>query len=292
MLAARHGNRTRLYRYLLGLAGIDTKLVVMRRFGAPEPGPLPNGNLYPGTLLLVEPDGAAPVYLWGEDRGAPFRYIPAGFYGQAGVVLEEGFREVTIPDPGLEVDRRTIDVDAQIGPGGAATLSVVERNFGAQAIGWRERLERIPEADLERVMGEAYVPQVLPGGVLTSVAFEGLDDPEAPVVLRYSAQVASFGRETGGARRLPSLFATDLAPLGGGRPLHAHEPNRRRVPRRRAQRAHETILRSRRAVPRLRPLLSGGDGGRARRDQHPALMRSVDAKAAHRRAPRDPWPWA
>lgn len=211
MLAARQGHRTRVLRYLLGIAGIEAKLVLARNYGSREPGVLPEGRLYPAALLLVEPEGAEPVYLWGEERGAPFRHLPSSFYGQVGVVLEEGFREVTLPDPGLEVDRRAIEVDVQLGRGGAATISVVETSHGAQAVSWRTRIEQIPEADLERVMGEAYVPQTIPGGVMTSVAFEGLEDPEAPVVLRYTAEVASFGREAGGARRLPALFVSDLA---------------------------------------------------------------------------------
>ncbi|MBC7171826.1 MAG: DUF3857 domain-containing protein, partial [Polyangiaceae bacterium] len=167
-LAARRGDRTSILQYLLELAGADAKLVIVRPFGsAPLHPELYDARGYTSSLLHVTRPGAEPLFLWAEDRGAPFDYVPPPLRGQPGLLVQEGFPEVRITDAGPSYDGRSVEIDLTLASdGSSASLEIVETLRGAVAIGWRKTLNQVPPADLERVFGEAYAAEVIPGAAL------------------------------------------------------------------------------------------------------------------------------
>jgi hypothetical protein len=212
LVAARRGSRTRVLRYLLELAGLDAHFALVRAFGAMPPHEeLYDPSTYSSSLVYVRRPSASPLFLWAESEGAPFDYIPPGLRGQRGVLLVEGLPEVEVGDLGPAYDRRELVVDVHpSADGSSATVEVVETLYGANAIELREQLERIPPAELERAFGEGYVTRVIPGGVLTALRFENVDDPEAPLVARYAAETRALGRRVGDRLFLPLLFPQSL----------------------------------------------------------------------------------
>ncbi|MBC7172941.1 MAG: hypothetical protein H5U40_10955, partial [Polyangiaceae bacterium] len=68
-------------------------------------------------------------------------------------------------------------------------------------------LNQVPPAELERIFGEAYAAEVIPGAALRSLSIEGRDDPEAPLVLRYAVETRSLGRRAAARLFVPMLFA-------------------------------------------------------------------------------------
>lgn len=214
MLAQKRGDRSRVLRYLLTLAGLDARLVVARRFADMEPGPIPRDELFTSSLVEVVRAGAAPIYVWADGRYASVSLIPPAVRGQEAVEVlgpaSAEARRVVIPDPGAESDRHVANVEIAF-DGDVATVAVQEVFEGLGAFVWRNELEQVPAAELQRVFAEAYVPRVLPGAEVVGIEVIGREDYEAPFELRYVARVRGLGRVAGGQRLVPPLFPTMLA---------------------------------------------------------------------------------
>lgn len=214
MLAQKRGDRSRVLRYLLGIAGLDARLVVARRFASPEPSPIPSDELFSATMVEVVRSGASSIFVWADGKHASVGLIPPAVRGQEAVeVLGPGSataRRVEIPDPGPEADLHVVHVELSF-EGELATVRVQEVFEGLGAFVWRNELERVPAAEQRRIFAEAYVPRVLPGAEVSSVEVHGRDDYEAPFELRYVARVRGLGRVAGGQRLVPPLFPNVLA---------------------------------------------------------------------------------
>lgn len=208
MIRARRGNPFPIYRHLLRLAGIETKLVFVRELGSPDPTDLAQGEVYSNVVLMVE--GKTPRFLWFGSRHAPPSFLPAELRGQEGLVIDEGRQKVRLPAGSPEQDRFEVDVDVSLQSDRSGIIDVVETHHGVRGVMWRTQLESVPAADLQRIFAQQYVPNVLPGAELLDMAIEGQEDLDRPLVLRYSVKVKSMGRPSGSDRMLAPFFPTPL----------------------------------------------------------------------------------
>lgn len=212
MLAGRRGNRARVMRYLLGLADVPADLVLVRGFGTDQTrSPLPDTDTYDDVLLRIG-TGSEAIYTTTAARGLAFGYIPEHLSGQDGVVLSAAAERVTIPNAPADQDLSVVDVVVQLAPTGAAQLTVRETYVGAAASSWRENLRAVPEAELQDRFEEGYVAHVVPGAHVTNLRIVGREDPEAPLVLEYTFEVAAIGRIQGDRWMIPPLYGVRLAP--------------------------------------------------------------------------------
>ncbi|MBX3251518.1 MAG: DUF3857 domain-containing protein [Myxococcales bacterium] len=213
MLAQKQGDRNRVLRYLLRLAGLDARLVASRRFGDQEPTAIADDSLFTSTIVQVRREGAPPLYVWGDGRHGAFELVPPAMRGQEAVVLTDvrELERVVLPDPGPQADRHVVTVDVGFDAEGVALVEVREEFHGVGAFVWRNELERVPAAEMPRLFAEAYVPRALPGAEVIGVEVEGREDFDAPFALRYAARVRGLGRSAGDQRLVPPLFATPLA---------------------------------------------------------------------------------
>ena len=217
MLAARTGNRVRVLRYLLDLAGISTDLVAVRsRAADATESNVADAETYASALLRVTlPSGE--VWLSGNERWTPFGYVPPLLRGQEGLMLAPGAPRVRVPPAPASDELHEVVAEVHLGTGGAARVEVTETFRGAGASGWRGQLEEIPAAELERRFEQGYVARLLPGAELSTLGIEGRDNPDAPLVVKYTFTVADLGRRTGGRWLVPGLFplqlGASLAPL-------------------------------------------------------------------------------
>ena len=210
MLAARSGHRTRVLRYLLELAGLEADLVLARSFAADATrSELPDDDTYQNLLVRVS-GGPEPIWLYTGQRGAPFGYVPPVLGGMDALVLNEAAERVEVAPRPLEADLHTVEVDVELNASGGAQVRVVETFRGSGAVGWREQLEQIPEADLERRFESAYVASLLGGGTLSRLAISGREDAEQPLVLRYEVQMESLARRARGGWVIPAIFPAHL----------------------------------------------------------------------------------
>jgi cellulose synthase operon protein C len=212
MLAARTGERHRVLRYLLSLVGVRSSLVLARSMASDQVrSEVADEELYPNLLLVLEPRGARPVFLYLGQRGAPFGYVPAMVRGQEALVLAGDGPRVTIPAGPPDADAHTVDFQVRLRADGSAEAAVVETFRGAGAVSWRGNLEGVPAAVLDQRFDEGYVSRLVPGARLTELSIEGRDEPEAPLVLRYRFDTPALGRRQGNAWVIPSFVPPHMA---------------------------------------------------------------------------------
>lgn len=211
MLTARAGNRSRVLYYLLGLVDIDAELVLIRGWNNDQTrSELADEDTYPNLFVRYDE-----TLLMTGARGIPFGYASAMVRGQSGVVLvpfaeSDEVREITVPPAPEGSDRHVIELIADLGEGGAASVSVTETLRGSDAITWRENLENIPAAALNERFEQAYVSSILPGASLRSLRVTGRNDTSVPLVLHYELTMPNLTRQQGSEEIFPALFPAQL----------------------------------------------------------------------------------
>ncbi len=212
MLAARTGNKSRVLRYLLELAGLRADLALARSYTADSNrSELPDDETYDNVLVRVG-GSQSPSWLFASTRGAPFGFVPPIFAGMDALILGEGNAQVRVSERPLEADLRTVEVDVQLAQNGGGRVSVAETFSGTAAVQWREQLEEIPESSLERQFEAQYVSNLLPGGRLARLVITGRENPEEPLVLRYEVEMPSLARRARSGLLIPPLYRARLGP--------------------------------------------------------------------------------
>ena len=211
MLSSRAGNRSRVLYYLMGLVGIDAELVLVRGWNNDQTrSDVADEDTYPNLFVRY-----GDTLLMTGARGIPFGYASPMVRGQDGVVLvpfesSDEVRAITVPPAPEGSDRHVIELLADLGEGGAASVSVTETLRGSDAITWRENLENIPAAALNERFEQAYVSSILPGASLRSLRITGTGDTSAPLVLHYELTMPNLTRQQGSEEILPALFPAQL----------------------------------------------------------------------------------
>jgi cellulose synthase operon protein C len=212
MLRAKAGNRARVLHYMLGLAGVPAKLALARDFGGDRfDGAMADADTYDHLLLLIEQPGQAPLWLYANERWAPFGYIPAPLRKQPALLLAPGAPKLTVSDGLLGPDVRRFAIEATLKSDGAARIDVTENLHGGDAVAWRSQLEQIPQAELNRRMEQDYVSRLFPGASLVELKVEGGDKATPDLSLRYVIEVRNFARPVAGGLALPSILPSEIS---------------------------------------------------------------------------------
>lgn len=201
ILARRAGRRVVLYLALCEAAGIPTDLLLARPRTAGE-GPPPSGS--PDELGYA----LARVRLPGGDRVVDlrYRYAPFGYL----MPTVRGAPALEIPDPELtdagaprletipaapsEADLRAVEIDVALRADGSASIEVKETMTGVAAAGWRDYLAELPPDELERDLEQRALGYYFPGVALRSVAIDGREDADRPLVITVRADAPRFAR--------------------------------------------------------------------------------------------------
>lgn len=209
-VAARAGNRNRVLRYLLELAGIEARIVFARALGERSPGELHRDDVYPAVMVMIRREDGTPIFTSAAQRGIPFGYVAAPLRGQEAIVLEPGHPTVTIGDQGSR-DDRDVHVSVVLAADGSARVTVREHLHGSRSFFWRQQLEGVPEAELARRFEEGYVIPMLGEARLVSLEITGREDTNEPLILHYVADVAMLARAAGGGLSMAPLFPSRLS---------------------------------------------------------------------------------
>jgi hypothetical protein len=211
MLTARTGNRERVLKYMLMLAGIESELVLARGAEADHSqAALPDPETF-GYLVLRIATEKGPLFVHAGARHAPFGFLPPQVRGEQALVVNARAERTTLPSDDLGRELRSIDIDVELARGGRAKLHVRETHRGASAVEWRNDLDSIPESELDDRFEQSYAANVIPGAKLTSLKVEAREDPEAPLVLDYRVETDHFGQRSGAQQRISGLFPTLLS---------------------------------------------------------------------------------
>jgi hypothetical protein len=212
MLRAKAGNRARVLHYLLGLAGVPAQLALARDFGADRfDGSMADADTYDHLLVVVEQQGQEPLWLFANERWAPFGFVPAPLRKQPALLLAPGAPKRTVSDGLLGPDVRRFAIEAQLQTDGAARIDVTESLHGADAVAWRAQLEQIPQAELNRRMEQDYVSRLFPGASLVELKVEGGAEASPDLALRYVLQVRNFARPVAGGLAVPSILPSEIS---------------------------------------------------------------------------------
>lgn len=192
---------------MLREAGVDARIVLLRT--------RPNGHIHdlPASLAVFDHAIAyvpeLDLYLDGTAEHSGLTDLPQ--MDQGVTVLRVGPDDVTLAQTPVlppDANRRVRQVDLRIGTDGAGTVELREELRGVEAPGYRVRFqaEGLRNERLERQMRGLF-----PGLTLEEASFESLDDNNAPVRLRFRAQVPQLAIRDGRTLRVAPSALGDLS---------------------------------------------------------------------------------
>jgi hypothetical protein len=213
MVRARAGNRARVLKYLLSLAGVPAELSLVRSAtnDATE-SQMADGETFEHLLVRLG-EGQQSQWLFTAERWAPFGFIPPLLRDQPALSLgaEHPAERMHLPPTREGEDRREMVLDVKLRADGSARVDVVETVHGAGAVSWRSQLESVPAAELEHRFAEEYVARLMPGATLAALEIDGREQQAESIRLDYSFDVPVLGRKVSGGWALPSMLAQKLA---------------------------------------------------------------------------------
>ena len=195
VLSRGRGNRTVLLKSVLDALGLRARVALVRDFSRdPAPYRFARPDLYGYAVLRVDAGGRT-LWLDPTTRGTPFATLPGPLRGAEAVVLPapgEGVEVVRTP-PGGEGDRHATTLRVALAEDGAATMDGAEEYRGYEAAALRASMERL-DAPARRQAVERALSRSFRGPALLDLRFEGEDDLDRPLVVRWSARVERWAR--------------------------------------------------------------------------------------------------
>lgn len=231
MLAAHQGHRTRVLCYLLNLQGVPCEMALVRQGSADATvSELADDDTYQSIMLRVRTEQGE-RWVTAADHNAPVSYIPPAVAGGEAIVLAEGAARTRLPPLDLNAHGRSLRVDLALNADGSARATVEERLRGYAATGAREALRRMDAANRDRQF-EAYIGAMVAGASLDTVQVEGVTDPEAEMVFRYTFSAPGVANVSRGRLVFDGIFHAEAArtyaelpertvPLWNGDPVRA-----------------------------------------------------------------------
>lgn len=211
VLSRGRGSRLVVLRGVLEALGLEVRVAVVRPFSAdPASYRFPTPSLYPAQLLRVRAGGQV-VWLDPSARMNAFGAIPTWLADCEALVL---------PAPGEapSVDRtpaaaggdvKETELRVALSPDGGAELSGAERYPGWTGAMLKAQLESL-DATQRRQAIESMLSRGFQGIAVAEVSFEGEDDPDAPLVVRWRGRSPQLARPADGGL----VFESALAPAG------------------------------------------------------------------------------
>ena len=213
VLSRGRGSRLVVLKAVLDVLGMRTRFALVRPFTAdPAPYRFPGTGLYSQVLLRVEAGGQT-FWLDPSTRQAPFGLLqPSALDSEALVLAAPGepLEVVRTPARGLVEDGRDVAVRIALRPDASAEISGTDTYRGALAAGAKAAVERLDPASRRQAV-EAMLARSFRGLTVSEAAFEGEDDPEAPLVIRWRGTARDVMRATAAGAVLDgSPFAARL----------------------------------------------------------------------------------
>ncbi len=212
MLAARQGQRARVLRYLLELAGVPAKIAFARSIAGERPDPnVPDADVYGQVLVVAEP-GGAPLYLTTAMRGASHALLLPAVRSQEAIVITDGLPRVVLPSDQGPLTGLRVDGDVQVEGDGRASLRLRVAFTGGAGAEMREAIRQIPPAERGRLIAERFAPSIVPGAVAdpASISFRGLDDWESDFEIELAMASSGLVRRGPDGLYLVPLFPASL----------------------------------------------------------------------------------
>ena len=199
VLSRGRGSRLTLLAAVLGELGLRARFALVRPFSAdPAEARFPSAGLYGMPLLRVEAGGET-FWLDPSSRLAPFGALPGPVLDAEALVLAmpgEPLEVTRTPPHALVPERREVTVRIALATDGDAEVLGTDTYRGAMGGAAKAAVEPL-DASQRRQAVEALVARSLRGVSVIEVAFEGEDDPEVPLVIRWRGRGKDLARTAG-----------------------------------------------------------------------------------------------
>ena len=213
VIIGKHGVLSRGFATLCRAVGIRVDYAIARNRLAPPPaGPISQATEFTLVLLRIAGDDGRPVWLTVGSKYAPFGYVPAEARDVPAWVLAEPRPSQARTPAGGTQDAIDYLADVVLASDGSATVELVQRFHGRQAVGARQDLAQLPENRLPDVL-QSLVGRALSGASLIKHSIEHLDSLDSPLELRMKIRVPAFARRAGGELILSPPFTWSVARL-------------------------------------------------------------------------------
>ena len=195
--------------------GIDARLALLADRRRPRPSPeFLNPFLFRDPVVAVRMADSSWAFFDPGDRLLAPGFLRWQQEGVPGLITDADrpmWVTTAISQPALSSTTRTgafrLDEDGNL------EGDVRDVSTGHRALDWREALDGETPAEREKEI-VSRVTARLGSAVVTGVAFEGLDDCEPPVTIRYHLRVPGYATSTGSRMLLqPEVFAHGSAAL-------------------------------------------------------------------------------
>jgi hypothetical protein len=207
-LSRGRGSRLTVLMAVLDALGIEARMAVVRPFAAdPAAYRFPTASLYPAQVLRVRAGGQV-VWLDPSVRMNPFGAIPPWMADCEALVLPAPGEAPSVDrtPASTGTDLKQTELRMALAADGSGELTGVERYPGPLGARVKAQLEGM-DASQRRQAIEGMLSRSFQGIAVDQVAFEGEDDPDAPLVIRW------HGRSPQLARRADGGLVVESTPL-------------------------------------------------------------------------------
>ncbi|MCZ6603332.1 MAG: tetratricopeptide repeat protein [Planctomycetota bacterium] len=207
VLLEKAGDRSILYMALLEATGVPFDYVRARpsRPFVPEPDwERPSSSHFFAPLLRIRPDGSPPIWLSMGSRFYPFGFIPDQYLGGEAFITSPAGGAITLVPGGEGPDQKDTEiVEIWLEEGGGMRCVVDSTRGAASLYSLKERLEEMPEDDLERILQDivnARFPEpTMTLGELPEISVRG-----TPFRFRIEAKCPQYVEEQGDQKIIQS----------------------------------------------------------------------------------------
>ncbi len=213
VVIGKNGNRWKGFIELCRSLDIAVDYAIARnRLTSPAIGPLSESTQFSDPILRVGTD-AKSTWLTVSSKFAPFGYVPAEVREVPAFLLEaKGPRRVTTPATG-ERDAIEYGGTAKLSADGSAKLDLEQRFHGKFAMGLRATFAQLPQRQILDVLESRLLGRALRGARLEKYDLVGMDDLDAPLVIRMTASMQAFAQQSGSSLVLAPPFAPKISQL-------------------------------------------------------------------------------
>ncbi|HET6437691.1 MAG TPA: DUF3857 domain-containing protein [Anaeromyxobacter sp.] len=200
VLSRGRGSRLLVLEAVLEALGFEARMALVKPFAAdPAPHRFPTPSLYAAQVLRVRA-GNDVVWLDPSVRQNPFGALPPWIAGCEALIVPAPGEAPTLdrtPENDESAGGRESELRLVLAPDGAAELSGSDRYLGALGAALKGQIESLDSSQRRQAV-EALLARSFRGMNLEKVAFEGEDDPQAPLVIRWRGRAAQVARPVEG----------------------------------------------------------------------------------------------
>jgi tetratricopeptide (TPR) repeat protein len=205
----RVGNRARLFRAMLGAAGVESELWVVRSIYADHTETtVPSFNVYTLFAVKVGDDWLVPL----ADT-TPYGTLPYAMRAEEAVRLFPSPARASTPGDDAFDDHVERRLEMEVLPSGRSEAVLTETFNGLEAALMRAALRQLPRSEIEKEIEGSYLAPMFSGASLTDLELSDLDEPSTVMSLRMTFTLPAMAGPLPGTIALGPFLKSHLSKI-------------------------------------------------------------------------------